>query len=121
MELALSTLLASVAGGRRYWGRKPEGTIARPYVVMQRITGVRDYTYGGPTNYVESRVQFDVYADTYVSARDTTNALIAVISGYRGGDIMGIFIDGQRDMPAAAPGEVSTLYRVTVDAFVHHR
>lgn len=121
MEAALTALLASVAGGRRYWGRKPQTDPARPYVVMSRISGQRSYTYAAPANYVQSRVQIDAYAETYTAARDTAEAIVVALSGYSGGIIRGIFIDGQRDLSAADAGEVTTLFRVSIDAFVHHK
>lgn len=121
MEAALYALLASIAGGRRFWGRKPETEPARPYVVMQIISDQRDTVYSGPTGYVQTRVQIDVYADYYTTARDTANAIVTLLSGYHGGLIQGVFIDSQRDLPAAAPGETSTLFRRSIDIMIHHQ
>jgi hypothetical protein len=120
MEEAITALLSGVAGGRRHWGRAPQG-VALPYVVMQRISGIRDYVTTGPSGYVQSRVQFDVYASTYGSARTTARALVAALSGHSGGTIQGIFIDSERDLPASDTGEVSHLFRVSIDAQVHHQ
>jgi hypothetical protein len=129
MEEALVSLLASVAGGRRYWGRKPQkrsdgGPVERPYVVLQRVTGLRDYHLQGPSGYVASRVQIDCYGDTYTSAKQTARSVIALVSGFHGTiagtRIQGIFVDSERDLPAADAGEVKDLFRTSIDVFVHH-
>lgn len=120
MEEALTALLASVAGGRRYWVRKPQTDPARPYIVMQRIGGLPDYHMQGPSGYVASRVQIDVYADTFTSAHSTADQVVGLLSGYRDGDIRGVFVDGLRDLPASDAGEVSHLFRVSIDVIVHH-
>lgn len=120
MEQELTDLLAGVAGGRRHWVRAPQG-VELPFIVMQRISGIRDYVNAGPSGYVQSRVQFDVYAGTYVTARSTAWSLVAAISGHSGGTIQGVFVESERDLPASDTGEVSQLYRVSIDAIVHHQ
>lgn len=126
MEDALFALLASVAGGRRYWGRAPQTLKSKdgPYIVMSRVDGIRDYTLAGPSNYVSSRVQFDVYALTHEGMRNAASDLVTTISGWSeqstSTTIQGIFIDGQRDLPAADAGEVNHLFRTSIDAIVHH-
>lgn len=74
----------------------------------------------GSSGYVTSRVQIDVYADTYVSAHGTAQSVVGVLSGYRGGSIQGIFIDSQRDLTGIERGDPNELYRVSIDAIVHH-
>lgn len=119
MEEAITALLASVAGGRRYWVRAPQAT-ARPFVVLNRISGVADYHTQGASGYVASRVQADFYGETYDTAKQVARAATAVLSGYRGGLIQGIFVDSQRDLPAADAGEVKHLFRISIDFIVHH-
>lgn len=126
MEEAITALLASVAGGRRYWVRAPaknsDGSLlSRPYVVIQRIDGLSDYTMAGPSGYVASRLQFDVYADSFGSSIATARALKETLSGYRSGAIQGVFIDSERNLPAADAGEVSQLFRISIDAIIHHQ
>lgn len=125
MEAALTALLAPVAGGRNYWGRKPQsapGTPlvepARPYVVLQRISMVRGYHFQGDDGVPEYRVQIDVYADHWTTAHATGEQIVSLLSGYRDPPFQGIFIDGQRDLPAAAPGETSTLFRTSIDTLI---
>lgn len=132
MEEALVALLLNAAGvtalvsTRIYWGRAPtklpDGTpLLRPYVVMQRIDGARDYHMQGPSGYVASRVQADFYGETYTSTKKAARAGIAALSGHRGGIFQGILIDSERDLPAADAGEVTNLFRTSVDIMVHHK
>lgn len=129
MEEAITALLATVAGGRRYWvtapAQLPDGSpLPTPYVVMYRIDGLVDYTITGPSGYVASRVQVDVYGDSYTSAKETAREVVTAVSGHRdhgsGESIQGIFVDSMRDTPAADAGEVTQLFRVSVDIIVHH-
>lgn len=119
MEEAVTELLALVAGGRRFWVRAPQGT-ARPFVVLNRVSGVRDYHLQGASGYVASRVQLDSYADSYAEAKAVAHSAIAAMSGRRTGSIQGIFIDSERDLPAADAGEVNQLFRTSVDFIIHH-
>lgn len=126
MEEALVNLLLSAAGvtslvGTRInWLRKPQSDDGDSYIVLQRIDGDRDYHMRGPSGYVSSRVQADVYGTTYASSKKAARAMITVLSGHRGGIFQGIFIDSERDLPAADAGEVTNLFRTSVDLIVHH-
>lgn len=119
MEEEITALLAGVAGGRRHWFQAPQEE-ARPYVVLQRISGLANYHMKGPSGYVFSRVQIDCYADTRTEAKTVARAVSEALSGYRGGTIQGAFIDGQRDLPAADAGDVSSLFRTSIDITIHH-
>ncbi|GLQ36750.1 hypothetical protein GCM10007908_03700 [Rhizobium albus] len=119
MEEALTALLASVASGRRYWVRAPQ-TVAKPYVVMQVIDTLPSYSMAGQADHIASRVQIDVYADTYGALISTTRAIKAILSGYKGGQIQGAFIASERNLPAADAGEVSQLFRTSIDIMIHH-
>lgn len=120
MEEALTTLLASVAGGRRYWVRAPQGATL-PYVVLNIVSGLRDYHTRGPSGYTQSRVQADCYGATYSAAKATARALRAAMSGVRGGDIQGVFIESERDLPAEDAGPVNHPFRTSIDLIIHHK
>lgn len=119
MEEAITALLANVAGGRRYWVRAPQGS-AMPYVVMNRISGFADYTMQRASGYVASRLQMDIYAETYTAALTTARDVKARLSGYRGGVIQGTFLDAERDLPAEDTGSITKLFRVSMDFNIHH-
>lgn len=109
MEEALVDLLLANAGvaaaleRRVWWARAPQGTPARPYCVLRVISDPPDYHMGGASGLVRSRVQADVYGETFEQARTARRALTAAISGYRGPagarNFQGAFIDGGRDLP----------------------
>ncbi len=121
MEEALTALLAPIAGGRRFWVRGP-ASAPRPFVVLNRIDGVPLYQYSGANGYVASRVQIDVYADTYTATKTVARAVNALLSGYSGGAIQAIFVENEgRDLPAADAGDVTNLFRTSIDIVVHHQ
>ncbi|QPC87415.1 DUF3168 domain-containing protein [Mesorhizobium sp. NBSH29] len=120
MEILLTTLLAPVAGGNRYWVRAPQGQ-KPPYVIMQRITGIRDYHLQGASGLVESRVQIDCYDKAYSSVASMARSVVSILSGHRAGIIQGIFIDSERDLPAADAGDVTSLFRKSIDIIIQHK
>jgi hypothetical protein len=119
MEEALTALLANVAGGRRHWVRAPQN-VTKPFIVLNRVSGGRDYHMQGPSGFVTSRVQCDIYGETYTSAKTTARALVAAVSGHRGPLIQGVFIDAERDLPAEDSGTVKNLFRVSIDLNITH-
>jgi len=121
MEQVITVLLASVAGGRRYWVRKPQTEPTRPYIVMQRITRLPSYHMQGSSGHIFSRLQCDVYGDSFTVTKGAADAMKALLSGYRDGIIQGIFIDGERDLPAADAGDVTDLFRISIDFTIHHQ
>jgi hypothetical protein len=126
MEEQLVALLLGAAGvtalvsDRIEWGVASQG-LAAPYLVLQRIDGLRDYHMQGASGLVASRVQIDVYSEKYSTTKLIARAVIAALSGHRGGMFQGIFLDGERDLPAASPGEVTALLRISLDFMVHHK
>ncbi len=126
MEVQLTTLLQSAVGltahvpaANMHWVRAPQGT--KPsYLVIQMISGDPDYDMRGPTGYVAHRLQIDIYSLSYTAVKNARDALVKLLSGYRGGVFQGIFIDSERDLPAMDAGEVSALFRKSIDFIVHH-
>lgn len=119
MEEDLTTLMASIAAGRRYWVRAPQNT-ARPYVILNVIDTPRGYTMKRQDGLTQSRVQADVYADSYSSAKSVARSIVTLLSGYRGGKFQGVFVDSERDLPAETAGAVSQLFRVSIDLMIHY-
>lgn len=127
MEEQLVALLLNAAGvtalvpvAHIEWGKSSQGTAA-PYIVLQRIDGLRDYHMAGSSGYVASRVQIDIYSEKYTTSKKAARAVRDVLSGHRGGIFQGIFLDGERDLPAADAGEVTNLFRASLDFMVHHK
>lgn len=126
MEEALISLLLGDAavqaslGNRVNWVRKPQGVAGEPYSILQRASGTTDYHSAGPSGYAQRRVQIDTYGESYAAVIAATRAIRRRLSGYRGGIFQGIFLDSERDLPAADAGEVNRLFRVSSDYIIHY-
>lgn len=116
MEEALRALLVPL--GPVYWGVAPQGS-ARPFIVLTRISGGRRYTMDGLSGNDPVRVQADVYADTYGATKLLARRLIAEVSGRRAAPFRAIFVESERDLPAADAEGNGTDYRTSVDLMIH--
>lgn len=119
MEDDLTALMAGIADGRRYWVRAPQSA-ARPYVILNRIDKPRGYTMKGQDTLTQTRVQADIYADTYSAALGVSRSMVTLLSGYRGGKFQGVFVDSERDLPAESASSVSQLFRISIDLMIHY-
>ncbi|MDH0873662.1 tail completion protein gp17 [Agrobacterium pusense] len=119
MQELLTSLLAPVAGGRRYWVRAPQ-TAPRPYVLLQVISAPSNYHMQGASGYVPIRVQIDVYANTYTEVTAVSRQIKGILSGYVSGPIQAVFIETERDLPAADAGDVNNLFRNSIDVIIHY-
>lgn len=129
MEESLVALLLATAGitslvsTRIYWTLKPQGT-ANPYIVLTRVSGVRDYAYQGPSRLIPSRVQVDCYGLTFASAKNIARAVEARLSGVKltqGATIFeGGFLEGERDT-FEAEATPDKLFRTSLDFIIWHK
>lgn len=117
--LLKSAGLTALVSTRIHWGRAPQGATA-PYVVLQVIDTNPDMTMQGSSGYRPSRVQADVYSQSYTVTKKIARAVTSALSGRRTGKIQSIFPDGERDLPAADAGEVTNLFRVSLDFMIHY-
>ncbi|HMT13134.1 MAG TPA: DUF3168 domain-containing protein [Aestuariivirga sp.] len=129
MEKALMARLLAAAGltslvsNRVYWVIAPQG-VAAPYIIMSVISSVPGYTMAGKDALTESRVQVDIYAKTYASAKAISAQVKSALSGFRGGvsgvTFDGIFIASERDTftDDASP---SDLLGVSIDLMVWNK
>ena len=121
--LLASTGVSDLVSARVNWNRIAPPA-APPYVILRRISGVRDYKLSGATGLVESRVQVDCYGSTYASAKAVARAVEAVLSGYRGTQgattFDGIFLSAERDLidDDESPAD---LHGVSLDFMVWHK
>ena len=129
MEESLAALLlahaplTALTAQRVHWMRAPQN-VAKPYVVMQVISGIPDVTHGGPSGLADARVQIDCYGLTYSSAKAVARAVTQRLSGYRGTQgatvFDGVFKAGERDEyeDEASPDK---LFRVSMDFLIWHK
>lgn len=130
MESALTSLLTGdgrvslLAADRINWVRTPQEETGYPRAVLQVISGDVDVTNDGPSGLESARVQIDCYGETYKSAQALSEAILSVLSGYRGivsgVRIHGGFVDSKRDLPVADSGDVKRLFRRSADIFIWH-
>lgn len=125
MQAQLTSLLLSHApltalvGTRVHWLRLPESVSGYPYVNLQVVSGPVTYHSKGVSALEQTRVQADIWADTYTSAEAVARALKDLLSGYRGDlggvKFRGIFLDGARDGDGETVKGQKYLFRHTMD------
>lgn len=118
--MALVKAEAQVA--RVHWLQAPQG-VAKPYVTLQRISGLRDTPMDGPSGIVESRVQIDCYGLKYGDAKAVARAIEALLSGagFTSGStwFQGCFLDAERD-GYEADATPDKLFRTSLDFTIFH-
>lgn len=130
MEEALTALLlghaplAAELGTRIHWRMQPRKGTAFPYLNLSVISDPRSYHMGGETALRQTRVQADVWAETYSEAKAIVRLLTspAFLSGYRGtGEgvrFQGIFVGDPKDFTDQTTGEERQLFRISVDFLI---
>lgn len=118
--LLAAPALTALVGDRVHWLRLPETVNGRPYLNLQVVNDPLFYLHGaGVSSYRETFLQADAWADTHAQADAVAQAMIDVISGFRGayGGVLfrGIWITGARDMEGSMTGGESQLFRRNVD------
>lgn len=113
-------LRARVGEAKTYWENAPQGT-ARPYVTLLDITPFRPQTFDG-WDLEPSRVQVDVWANTYAQKQTIMEAVLASLvpgstsNGHRfqRADVA----LGPRDIPERDGDTI--IYRKSADLIIHH-
>jgi hypothetical protein len=116
--LLADTALDALVAGRVDWVSRPPGT-PLPAVVLHRVGGGEGYTLKGKDGLHEVRVQADCIGDTIFDAYSVSNAVLGVLSGYRGGNFLGVFHDGTRDDREGGTNEPSRSFRRSVDFLIN--
>jgi hypothetical protein len=112
--------LSALAPTGVHWLARPQGA-AYPVVVLTLISEQTGYTYTGPDELQRARVQVDCYALTYAGAKALSRAVLAALSGYRGGRFQGIFHDLTRETREGAANEAERPFRVQHDFLTNWR
>lgn len=125
MEAALIAKLLASAGvtalvsTRINWLRRPQGE-ALPAIVLHRIDGTPDVHHGGASGLVVSRVQVDIWAASYGSAKAIARAVETAIAAqtFTQGAVRFdvILIADERD---STFDELTPLFRTSLDLMVH--
>lgn len=119
MESAFRTLLTGSAvitavcpAARISWGVIAQGK-GLPAIALNVIGNTDGLTFKGPDGLWQGRVQVDCYGLLYDDARALAGKIITLLSGYKGGNFQGIFLDGRRDNDD--PAAFGRPHRVSLD------
>lgn len=122
LQSALYARIANALGHSRvYPGAVPQGK-ARPYVRMTTISDPRPQHLDGYDTARTTRVQIDVFADSYAEARSQTETIIAAlaepasVAGIRFGRTRA---EGPRDLGEDVTG-VGYVHRLSTDLLAEH-
>lgn len=116
MEKHLYAMLAAAVSFPVSWGTIGSGS-AVPRASLYRVSGVRDMHNGG-LGLMRGRIQVDCYGDTYEVAIDASADIRAALEGYRGGPVLGAFLDSISDTHA---GDFNLLNRVRMTFSITYR
>ncbi|WP_417257355.1 tail completion protein gp17 [Celeribacter sp.] len=107
-----ASISALLSASQINWIKHPQG---RPYpaIVLSVVGNADGLTQQGPDGLWRGRVQVDCYARDYLGAVQLKDAVVGVLSGYRGGGFQLISLDSQRD--GDETGGVDDLARFSLD------
>lgn len=115
--------LTALISSRTYWVQLPQG-YTNPYLLLTRVSGVRDTTFDGAGGFSQSRIQCDAYAQAYLTAKEIARAVELRLSGksftHQGIYFAGCFLDSERDTFENEATPVK-LFRTSIDFLIWHR
>lgn len=120
--LRIHAPLTALIAQRSFWVQLPQG-LSSPYLLLTRITGIRDTTFDGASGLIQSRIQFDAYSTTYLNSKDVVRAVEARLSGKRfthNNHYFRCFLDSERDTFEIDATPVK-LYRTSLDFIIWHK
>lgn len=116
--LLASSGVTALCGNRIDWGASGQG-VAYPRIVMWTIGDGEGHNLQGPDGHSVGRIQVDIYAQTYGSAKQLSRAVRAALDGYSGGGFQGVFLAGSRDTREGGANETERPFRVSLDFITH--
>jgi hypothetical protein len=81
IEHSIRSLISGVC--KVYYVTAPQ-KVTTPYIVLTKISNIPGYTLTGESGLFQARIQISIFADTYKSAKETAEAVDAILSGYQG-------------------------------------
>jgi hypothetical protein len=124
MQAALRARLVGQTGAasRVYWLDRPQGTDL-PAITLQTISADRPRTHSGLQPLRLSRVQMDVWANSYAEGRTVFEAAVAAVVPTKltanGIFFDSIYFEGEADLTERL--ETKLIYRTRVDLLVWHQ
>jgi len=121
--LLADTAIAGIVSTRLHWSTLPQGVVM-PALLLTRVSGRRDNHMLGASGLVESRVQFDAYADTYTEMVALSKAVRDALSGaaFTQGSIkfQGCFLESERHSFEKPPNSSTEQHRGLMDFTLWH-
>jgi hypothetical protein len=120
--LLAHTAVAAQVSARINWVRAPQA-VARPNVILHRVSGERDTTNDGPSGFVSSRIQVDCFGARFEDAKAAAVAIETALSGrsFSQGStqFQGCFLEAERtgEEDTDSPDKV---LRVSLDFIIFH-
>jgi len=122
-ELLADSGITALIGERLHYVKAPQD-VAKPYVVLLKASGPREYSHDGASELARPRFQFSCFATTYYQAKQIAEAIRSVIeafSGTMGGDggveVGSCFYINESDIYE----EDTRLFHVAVDYLIWHK
>lgn len=121
-ELAGTAGLTAIVGQRIYYVKAPQD-VTVPYVVLFKVSGVREHSHDGASGLGNPRFQVSCFAETYYQAKQIAQQVQSALQGFSG--TMG----GEGGTPVGASfyanemdiyEEATKLYHVALDFMLWH-
>lgn len=113
--------VTALVGDRIHWAAVPQRS-ALPYVRLTTVSDVRPQHLTGFEGSRLTRIQADVFAESYGAARNLSEALVAAVTDPEtvGGVRFGrTGIEGPRDLGEDVPGK-GFIHRLSLDLLTEH-
>jgi hypothetical protein len=111
-EQLLGLLLNTTDADERVYPIMAPDGVAKPYIVYQRVLSNTENTLSGNAGITNTRMQLDIYADTYAGAQALFGQLDALMSGWA---VQNISLHSQDLYESAVK-----LYRVLAEYSIWH-
>lgn len=128
MQEALTALLLGDAGltaqvgDRVHWMRRPATVTGRPYLNLQVVSDPRLYHSKGTADLRRTRVQADIWGDTYATVTEAGRAFTDLVSAFRGAvlgvEFQVISVDSERDLAGETVEAETQLFRRSIDLLI---
>lgn len=112
--------LTALVSSRIYPNLAPQ-KVAFPYVTYRRVSSVRESGMGDDIGIVSARFQFDVFSDTYLSARNALEQVRQALQRWRAPSGNPEIIDSliENDLDTFEPDPL--VHHVLLDALIYYR
>lgn len=119
-RLLATASVTDLCGQRIDFGANAQGA-GYPRVLLWTISDNELHTMAGPDGLSVGRIQIDCYAATYGQAKQLSRAVRAVLDGYRGGGLLGVFHAGTRDTREGGSNEAERPFRSSLDFITNYQ